>query len=88
MTEQLLVALATQAQQHKPRFFAICGVYEYPPVLEGEASVYIEWGMEFPDQGIALTCDQHGQTISSSAEHILKDAVKMGPARLVWLDST
>jgi hypothetical protein len=86
VTGQLLVRLASQAQHERPRFFAICGMYVDPPVMEGEDPTYIEWGMEFPDQSLAITCDRNGRTTSSSAEQILRTNAKMGPACLVWLD--
>jgi hypothetical protein len=86
VTDQLLARLAAQAQQEKPRFFAICGMYVDPPAMEGEDPTYVEWGMEFPDQSLAIMCDRTGQTTSSSAEQILKQNAKMGPARLIWLD--
>lgn len=86
VTDQLLAHLAAQAHEVKPRFFAICGIYENPPVCEDEDPQYIEWGMEFPDQEIAITCDRYGKTVSNSAEQILETNAKMGPAQLVWLD--
>jgi hypothetical protein len=86
VADQLLARLTTQAQQEKPRFFAICGMYRDPPVMEGEDPTYGEWGMEFPDQSLAITCDRSGKTTSSSAEQILKQNAKMGPARLIWFD--
>jgi hypothetical protein len=86
VTDQLLEALAAQAQQEKLRFFAICGIYEDPPVLEGEDSTYVEWGMEFPGRSIAFTWSPNGVTTSNNAEEILDMNAKMGPARLVWLD--
>ena len=90
MTDQLLAELAELVQEEKPRFFAICGVYEYPPVEEGEDPRYVEWGMEFPGEQIAMTWSPGpvlgSMAKSSSAEHLLKDAARMGPARLIWLD--
>ena len=84
MTDQLLAALVAQAKRGKPRFFAICGVYEYPPGLDDEDAAYVEWGLEFPDR--AVTWSPGSLTISGSAEEILMDHAKLGPARLVWFD--
>lgn len=84
MTDQLLDDLAERVQEERPRFFAIYGLYEGPCLAEGEDPRYIVWGMEFPDHEIAVTCDRYGQTVSDSAEEMLRTNVKMGPARLVW----
>lgn len=86
VADRLLALLAAQARLEKPRFFAIVGIYEDPPVLEDEDPTYIEWGMEFPDQSLAITCNRNGKTTSNSAEQILRSNAKMGPARLVWFD--
>jgi hypothetical protein len=87
VTDQLLAALVAEAQREKPRFFAICGVYENPPALEGEESTYVEWGLEFPNRSIAVTWTTDSLVTSSSAEEILNTNAKMGPARLVWLEA-
>ena len=85
MTEKLLEELAGEARRTKPRLFAICGVYQHT-LVEGEDPRYVEWGMEFTDERIAITCDQNSKTTASSAEHILSVNKRMGPAQLVWLD--
>ena len=90
VTDQLLAELAELVQEERPRFFAIYGLYEHPPVEEGADPRYVEWGMEFPGDQIAITWSP-GELLgsmakSSSAEHLLKDAERMGPARLIWFD--
>lgn len=79
----MLEELAGRVRLEKPRFFAICGIYEDPPVLEGEDPSYVEWGMEFPDSNQAVCWSPGSLTRSSSAEKILKLNAKMGPAQLV-----
>jgi hypothetical protein len=86
VTDQLLAELADRAQQEQPRLFAICGVYQNPPVLDDEDRTYVEWGLEFPEQSIAIAYSPDSMTKSSSAKHMLDENAKLGPARLVWFD--
>lgn len=94
VTDQSLAELEELAElvhDARPRFFAICGIYEGPCLEEGEDPRYVEWGMDFPGEKFAITWSPGGilgsLTKSGSPEQILKSAAKMGPAQLVWLDS-
>lgn len=86
MSDQLLAALTAQAQQEQPRLFAICGVYEGLPALENDERTYVEWGLEFPGQSVAIAYSAGSMTRSSSAISILDGNMMMGPARIVWFD--
>lgn len=82
--DEVLAELAEEVRQGPPRMFAIYGVYDGPPLENDENSGYVEWGLEFTEEPMAIAWSPGSTTISASAERMLECNAKLGAARLVW----
>jgi uncharacterized Fe-S cluster-containing MiaB family protein len=84
---ELMEQLHTEANEDRPRLFAIYGVLRRIDDVLPEAP-FVAWGMDFGDErgAIAWHPDDRSSHHSKNAVGVCRFYQRIGEARLVWLD--
>jgi len=80
-------ALGAYVRGCAPRPFAVCGVELTPAGALGDAAV-LTWGLAFDDHAVALDDTHRVRGRFTTAERVRDVLGRLGPVRLVWLDTT